>query len=112
MLNVALQSLAHWRVQKIGPKPIYLSRRCVRYSERTLREGAMVILANGERHFVAETEKIIDDMIDTAERLHPLVNDRKETQQSKHFGRCRSCPPSLFLCSLRESVKILYGELT
>jgi predicted DNA-binding transcriptional regulator AlpA len=38
LLNVALQSLAHWRVQKIGPKPIYLSRRCVRYSERTLRE--------------------------------------------------------------------------
>jgi hypothetical protein len=45
-------------------------------------EGAMVALANGERHFVAETELIIDDMIDTAERLHPLANDRKETQRA------------------------------
>lgn len=37
-LNVAAQTLAHWRVQGIGPKFIHLSKRCVRYSELALRD--------------------------------------------------------------------------
>lgn len=37
-LGVALQTLAHWRVQGRGPQFVRLSKRCVRYSEQTLRE--------------------------------------------------------------------------
>lgn len=36
-LNVAPQTLAHWRVRGAGPKFIHLSLRCVRYSERALK---------------------------------------------------------------------------
>ena len=37
-LGIAPQTLAHWRVRGVGPKFIHLSKRCVRYSERALRE--------------------------------------------------------------------------
>ena len=37
-LNVAPQTLAHWRVRGAGPKFVHLSKRCVRYSELALRE--------------------------------------------------------------------------
>ena len=37
-LNVAAQTLAHWRVKGIGPGYIHLSKRCVRYTDTALRE--------------------------------------------------------------------------
>jgi len=37
-LNIAPQTLAHWRVRGTGPHFIHLSKRCIRYSEQALKE--------------------------------------------------------------------------